>query len=410
MKIAIEGCGHGALDKIYQLLKNQNVELLIICGDFQAIRSKEDLQFMNVPQKFKQMGDFHKYYSGQVSAPVPTIFIGGNHEDSHYLDQLKFGGYVAPNIYYMGRSGVIWFNGLRIGALSGIFKEHDFMQSHPEYDFNTDWSVRKAYHVRKDDYLNLRLLNPAKEMIILSHDWPEGIYQFGDQKKLLKIKPYFEKDIKNHNLGNPYAMQLLNHIKPSYWFSAHLHVKFSATIDWKKRRLSESLVKDAKKKCIKPVANDEEIELDFSGDDENVELEQPPESTDNKYMHSTKFLALDKCIRQKDCLQIMEIPVDQSHFSFKKKGLFYDAEFISILKALRNYQDELKGLSSVEVMNPSVSLLETIRADVDNNIETLKTNKENANLAVYGFEKSIKISSRKEINPQTTKFQEELLL
>lgn len=36
-------------------------------------------------------------------APVLTIFIGGNHEASNYLQELPYGGWVAPNIYYMGK-------------------------------------------------------------------------------------------------------------------------------------------------------------------------------------------------------------------------------------------------------------------------------------------------------------------
>jgi predicted phosphodiesterase len=42
MKIAVEGCCHGELDAIYSSLerleqeKSEKVDLLIICGDFQA--------------------------------------------------------------------------------------------------------------------------------------------------------------------------------------------------------------------------------------------------------------------------------------------------------------------------------------------------------------------------------------
>lgn len=44
-----------------------------------------------------------RYYSGEKKAPVLTIFIGGNHEASNHLQELPYGGWVAPNIYYLGR-------------------------------------------------------------------------------------------------------------------------------------------------------------------------------------------------------------------------------------------------------------------------------------------------------------------
>ena len=65
-QIAIEGCCHGELDAIYAqiaALEQQNgytVDLLLICGDFQAIRNHRDLQCMAVPDKYKQLGGFAK--------------------------------------------------------------------------------------------------------------------------------------------------------------------------------------------------------------------------------------------------------------------------------------------------------------------------------------------------------------
>ncbi len=78
------------------------------------------------PPKYRVIGGFYQYYSGQKKAPYPTIFVGGNHEASNYLWELFHGGWVCPNIYYLGFAGVIKFGGLRIGGLSGIYKDQEY--------------------------------------------------------------------------------------------------------------------------------------------------------------------------------------------------------------------------------------------------------------------------------------------
>ena len=66
MKIAVEGCAHGELDKIYdsiQLLERQQnirIDLLICCGDFQSSRNEEDLNCMAIPPKYKKLCSFYK--------------------------------------------------------------------------------------------------------------------------------------------------------------------------------------------------------------------------------------------------------------------------------------------------------------------------------------------------------------
>lgn len=61
---------------------------------------------------------FCRYYSGEKLAPILTILIGGNHEASNYLQELPYGGWVAPRIYYMGYAGVIDIAGIDIEHLS----------------------------------------------------------------------------------------------------------------------------------------------------------------------------------------------------------------------------------------------------------------------------------------------------
>ena len=66
MKIAIEGCAHGELEKIYDSIsaieKNDNIkiDLLICCGDFQSTRNISDLRCMAVPVKYQSICTFYK--------------------------------------------------------------------------------------------------------------------------------------------------------------------------------------------------------------------------------------------------------------------------------------------------------------------------------------------------------------
>jgi lariat debranching enzyme len=79
------------------------------------------------------MESFYKYYKGEKVAPVMTIVIGGNHEASNHMYELFHGGWLAPNIYYLGAAGVVNFGGLRIGGCSGIHKSGDYVRGHFEY-------------------------------------------------------------------------------------------------------------------------------------------------------------------------------------------------------------------------------------------------------------------------------------
>lgn len=114
--------------------------------------------------------------------------------------------------------------------------------------------------------------------ICMSHDWPRGIHKYGNEQQLLKFKPYFRDDIENDRLGNPKCYDLLMHMKPKYWFSAHLHCQFSAVI---------------------------------SHDDTDKE---------------TKFLALDKCLPKRRFLQILDVDSEDGDVKMS-----YDLEWLTIL-------------------------------------------------------------------------------
>lgn len=66
--------------------------------------------------------------------------------------------------------------------------------------------------------------------VFMSHDWPRGIYYYGSTGELLRKKKFLRQEVESNTLGSPAAEELLAHLQPSYWFSAHLHVKFAAVM------------------------------------------------------------------------------------------------------------------------------------------------------------------------------------
>lgn len=79
-QVVVEGCCHGELDKIYETMRHmeeqdgKKIDLLLCCGDFQAVRNLDDLECMACPPKYRHLATFYKYYSGEKVAPYPTIF------------------------------------------------------------------------------------------------------------------------------------------------------------------------------------------------------------------------------------------------------------------------------------------------------------------------------------------------
>lgn len=185
---------------------------------------------MSVPQKFRAIGDFHEYYGGARRAPYLTLFVGGNHEATSHLRELHYGGWVAPNIYYLGAANVVRFGNLRIAGLSGIWKGYNYNKPHFErlpYDEN---EIKSLYHVREIDVRKLLLLQTQVD-IGVSHDWPRGIEWNGDWKALFRKKDLFEADARAGTLGSLAAKYVMDRLRPPYWFSAHLHCKFAALVE-----------------------------------------------------------------------------------------------------------------------------------------------------------------------------------
>lgn len=405
LRIAIQGCCHGSLDRIYATLQAREgppIDLLLCCGDFQAIRNASDLQTLAVPEKYREIGTFWRYYSGQAKAPIPTIFIGGNHEASGYLQELFYGGWVAPNIYYLGAAGVVRFGGLRIGGLSGIYKSHDFAKGRyemPPYDKGT---LRSVYHVRNVEVYRMKCLGARVSSeetsegdnhtrrpldIMLSHDWPRGIERHGDTASLLRKKKFFRQEVEDNTLGSRANEDVLHAIKPRWWFSAHLHVKFEATVRHNTNG-GDAEAEDRKKPAeasaatglvpsqvagssttsttdhLEQAAAEQDDAVDDGRTTSFIGLESstcPTESTiPDLTEQMTRFLSLDKCLPRRQHLQIVNIPIpsgdanensDDGDLNEIEQSLHidYDAEWLAILRKTHNLTQMTRSFVNVPV-------------------------------------------------------------
>ena len=153
--------------------------------------------------------------------------------------------------------------------------------------------MRSVYHVRNLDVFRLKQMESNPPDIMLSHDWPNGITDHGNVRQLLSKKQFFAEDIANKALGSGPAMEVLQALKPAYWFAGHLHVKFAALVNHQK---------DQK----------------------------------DKEERQTKFLALDKCLPNRRFLQILTAGPEVG--PEEEVVLAHDPKWLAILKATNHLQ------------------------------------------------------------------------
>jgi lariat debranching enzyme len=305
------------------------VDLLLICGDFQCVRYMSDFDSVAVPAKYRHVKNFQEYVTGKKVAPVMTIFIGGNHEASNILQSLYYGGFVAPNIYFLGFAGVVWYGGVRISGLSGIFNESHYRSGRFEYPPYTDSSVRSVYHLREVEVYRMAHLKASRFPvdIFLSHDWPAGIVDYGNRQYLLRKKPYFREDVETGKLGSPPLMNLLQMLRPSYWFSAHLHVKFMATVQHP------------------PLLNvHQSVTSSHSSSNQSMKSDRPPLPPGPPppppppplqvplQAPVTRFLALDKVLPGRQFIEFLRVPRQRTVGDEARMQLSFDLEWLAVLR------------------------------------------------------------------------------
>ncbi|KAJ7764589.1 lariat debranching enzyme, C-terminal domain-containing protein [Mycena maculata] len=387
MRIAVVGCSHGGLDTIYKAIHRLDaktkksgelpVELLLACGDFQATRNNADLYTMKAPTRFRLLRDFHNYYAGRKKAPLLTIVVGGNHEAMGHMWECYHGGWLAPNIYFLGYAGCVLVDGwLRIAGSSGTYKAADWKTGHFERVPFIPSTLDSVYHARQYDVMRLMELqhHGSKVDIFMSHDWPRGIERHGDTDALLREMPAFKDSIRSNTLGSPGHEVLLKTLKPARWCSGHMHVRFTA---------------------------------EFRHD----KLKTPrPEST--------KFLALSKPGEEREYLEIIDVPTPEEHRPPKNTRhrtptLFFDPHWLAIVRAFDPFlplEVQATPLPPAEQIPELIAeALACVRQNVgDNGVKAANDVQVFAQTArptrSYGGEEDTDTSPRSYSNPQTQAF------
>jgi len=335
---------------------------------------------MSCPVKYHAIGDFHAYYSGKTTAPYLTIFVGGNHEASSHMWELYYGGWAAPNIYYMGAANVVRVNGVRIAGMSGIWKGYNYNKSHYErLPYNQD-DIKSIYHIRELDVRKLLQIQTQVD-IGISHDWPKGVEWNGDHNFLFRKKPDFKQESLDGTLGSTAAKYVMDRLRPPYWFAAHMHIKFAATSAYSTKSLSNeqeiaaavpttngaTTLPQVKSKPV--IQNEDEIALDTDSDEDSApaptngqskpvdqgkvahdEIEADEANASSSVVpedlraqlpaafvrpqaasrhtpgqpvppgitnDTVRFLALDKCLPGRKFLQLLEVPLGDSSSTAK---------------------------------------------------------------------------------------------
>ena len=306
INIIATGCIHGCMDKMYEEIqefekqKKKKIDLVLCTGDFESMRNEEDLKFLSCPEKYRLMGDFYKYYNSKVKAPYLTIFVGGNHEASNYLEQNYYGGYVAENIYYLGRAGVINVKGLRIGGISGIFNKFDYFKGHFEKNENDKKSI---YHLREFEIAKISHVK-NKIDIFMTHDWPTNLINEKDYNKVFKIKPHFKEQINEGILGSFPGEFILNSLKPHFFICGHMHFYYNTKIN------------------------------------------------------DTKIYAFDKCLKRRHYFDLIEAKQSINAIDKEDNSIYIDEEWMAITKAFNNYfPREYKYYSFINLFEQNSKLL-----------------------------------------------------
>jgi Icc-related predicted phosphoesterase len=185
------------------------LDLVIQVGDAQPIRSDLDLTYMPVPDNHRHLGNFNQV---EEPWPIPTWFIGGNHEPFNLLESMPEGGRLMENLEYLGRVFSRKVGSIRISGMSGIFSPRNFDQPREPWPFPTARSKQASYFRRTD----LQTLSTfGRPDVLVLHEWPP-------QMEAARTPDWPKRWTK---IGCEAIGEMVESMKPRFVFCGHMHYK-----------------------------------------------------------------------------------------------------------------------------------------------------------------------------------------
>ena len=131
---------------------------------------------------------------------------------------------------------------------------------------------------------------------------------------------------------------LLKMLKPRYWFSAHLHVKFAALVDHdapESEDEGEIVLEDSDEDTLNMEGKSPgKRAVSLSAEDSGAKRRRRDHEGDRGRL-TTRFLALDKCLPHRDFLQILDIEMDSQESL--NDTFSYDPRWLAITKTFHPY-------------------------------------------------------------------------